>query len=194
MSAPAEARTARTTRTAATTASSAATTATERGAAFTLERWAATSGNARLSRANLAIRGAGRTWRAHATGNGAVDALMRAVDVALAPFLGDGVELQTYNVHATSEGHDTAAVVTLSVRVRSDDQHAPAYPGRGVHENVLEASLLAYVDAINRLVLHGNLDVEAAAPPLGDGEHAARLDEPEGRRGHGERFTDLYNR
>jgi 2-isopropylmalate synthase len=169
-------------------------TAVESSAAFTLERWSATSGNARLSRASLAIRGAGRTWRAHATGNGAVDALMRAVDMALAPFLGAGVELQTYNVHATGEGHDAVAAVTLSLRARSDDPHAPAYPGRGAHENVLEASLLAYVDAINRFVAHGNVDVASAAPPLGEGEPPGRLEEPEGRRGHGRHFTDLYNR
>jgi hypothetical protein len=160
--------------------------------AFALERWAATSGNTRLSRANLAIRGAGRVWRAHSTGNGPVDALLRAVDIALAPFLGDGVELQSYNVHATGEGHDTAAAVTVSLRMRSDDQHAPAYPGRGVHENILEASLLAYVDAINRLMLHGNVDVDAAAPQLDPSEPASRVDDDESRRG--EALLDLYNR
>jgi hypothetical protein len=160
--------------------------------AFTLERWAATSGNTRLSRANLAIRGGGRVWRAHSTGNGPVDALLRAVDIALAPFLGDGVELQSYNVHATGEGHDTAGVVTISLRTRSEDQHAPAYPGRGVHENILEASLLAYVDAINRLMLHGNVDVDAAAPQLDASEPASRVDDDESRRG--EALLDLYNR
>jgi len=168
--------------------------AVEPGPAFSLERWSATSGNARPSRASLAIRGAGRTWRAHASGNGAVDALMRAVDDALAPFLGEGVELQTYNVHATGEGRDAVATVALSVRARSDDPHAPAYPGRGLHENVLEASVLAYVDAINRLLLHGNIDVDAAAPPVGGADRSTRVDEPEGRRGHRQALMDLYNR
>ena len=161
--------------------------------AFTLERWAATSGNTRLSRANLAIRGAGRVWRAHSTGNGPVDALLRAVDIALAPFLGDGVELQSYNVHATGEGHDTAGVVTISLRMRSDDRHAPAYPGRGVHENILEASLLAYIDSINRLMLHGNVDVDAAAPQLDSSEPASRVDDDD-ESGRGEALLDLYNR
>jgi len=173
-------------------ASSAAGPVPSAADAFTLDRWAATSGNTRLSRANLAIRGAGRVWRAHSTGNGPVDALLRAVDIALAPFLGDGVELQSYNVHATGEGHDTAGVVTISLRMRSDDPHAPAYPGRGVHENILEASLLAYVDAINRLMLHGNVDVDAAAPQLDSSEPASRVDDDESRRG--EALLDLYNR
>ena len=137
--------------------------------AFALERWSVTSGNSRPSRAILALRGAGRAWRAHAEGNGGVDALLRAVDMALAPLLGEGVELGTFNVHAVGTGHDAAASVTLSVRARAADDHAPGYNGRGVHANVLEASAIAYVDAINRLLSHTGVDVAAvaaaAAPP-----------------------------
>lgn len=130
---------------------------------FALERWSVTSGNSRPSRASLALRGAGRAWRAHAEGNGGVDALLRAVDLALHPFLGKGVELGTFNVHAVGTGHDAAASVTLSVRTRAADDHAPAYHGRGVHSNVLEASAIAYVDAINRLLSHTGADVAAMA-------------------------------
>ena len=161
---------------------------------FAIEQWAAQSSNSRSSRANLTIRGAGRLWPAHSAGNGPVDALMRAVDMALAPFLDEGLELQSYNVHATGVGHDTAAAVAVSVRSKSGDPHAPAYPGRGVHENILEASLLAYVDAINRLLLHGQVDVEAAAPQAGPSEPTERLDEADSRHGQGEALLDLYNR
>jgi 2-isopropylmalate synthase len=158
--------------------------------AFSVERWSATSGNGRPSRANLTLRGAGRRWSAHSEGNGAVDALLKSVDLALAPVLGEGVELQTYNVHATGEGHDTEAAVTLSVRSRSEQDHAPAYPGRAVRPNILEASLMAYVDAINRLLVHGGVDVANAAP--------LRTTTPERRiadgTSHAETLTDLYNR
>ena len=163
---------------------------TEAEQAFSVERWSATSGNGRPSRANLTLRGAGRRWSAHSEGNGAVDALLKSVDLALVPVLGDGVELQTYNVHATGEGHDTQAAVTLSVRSRSEHEHAPAYPGRAVRENILEASLMAYVDAINRLLAHGNVDVASAAP--------LPTTRPERRIAdgttHAETLTDLYNR
>jgi LeuA allosteric (dimerisation) domain len=158
---------------------------------FRLERWSASSSNNRPSRASLVLRGGGRAWRAHAAGNGAVDALMRAVDDALAPILGSGVELQTYNVQATGQGHETPAAVSVSIRRRSDAGHAPAYPGRGQHDNVLEATVLAYVDAINRLVAHEEMDVATLAPahqpaplPQADDDQS---------RAFGERFTKMFN-
>src|ERR671914_2108970 len=96
-----------------------------------IERWTATSGSERGSRASLVLHGGGHRWRAHADGNGAIDALMRAVDDALAPLLGEGVALATYDVHATGPGHETKANVSLSVRARGDDD-GPLYPGRAV--------------------------------------------------------------
>ncbi len=158
---------------------------------FTLERWSASSASNRPSRANLVLTGANRAWRAHASGNGAVDALLRAVDTALGSVLGEGVEMQTYNVHAAGQGHDTDAMVTVSLRLRSDDEHAPSYPGRGVHANVLEASVLAYVDGINRLVAHGRIDVAAAAPA--PGETARPVITDKGHKPHDERFTEMFN-
>jgi hypothetical protein len=132
-------------------------------APFSIERWSATSGNGRPSRANLTVRGAGHLWRAHSVGNGGIDALLRAVDLALAPFLGDGVELASFTVHAVGAGHDAKASVSLSVRPRSASGHAPAYPGQGAHENVLEASIVAYLDAVNRLLAHAGVDTAALA-------------------------------
>ena len=102
------------------------TAATEDG--LSIERWSATSGSERGSRASLVLQGGGHRWRAHADGNGAVDALMRAVDDALAPLLGEGVALATYDVHATGPGHETKASVSLSVRSRGDAD-GPLYPG-----------------------------------------------------------------
>lgn len=176
-----------------TASTSEQTPAADSEATFSVERWSASSASSRASRADLVIAGAGRRWRAHATGNGAVDALLRAVDTALAPVLDDGVELQTYNVHATGEGHDTAAAVTLSLRQRTDEAHAPSYPGRGVHENILEASLVAYVDAINRLVAHGGIDVAAAAPGPGETALPGRADDDDTSKRHHDRFMEMFN-
>lgn len=162
-------------------------------APFAVVRWSASSSNSRPSRATLVIRGGGRNWRAHTTGNGAVDALLKAVDVALAPVLDEGVELQTYNVHATGDGHDAAAAVTVSLRARSDDPHAPSYPGRGVHENILEASLMAYVDAINRLVAHANVDVAAAAPGPGETDLPSVADDADSSKHHHDRYGKMFN-
>ena len=163
------------------------------GGAFSLERWSATSGNSRPSRASLALRGAGRTWRASSMGNGGIDALMRAIDVALAPFVGDGVELESFNVHAMGTGHAAEASVSLSIRSRTAGAHDPGYAGRGVHANVLEASAIAYLDAINRLVAHAGVDVAAVAAAVRPNRQRTAAIQPESRQRLLEPLMGLYN-
>jgi LeuA allosteric (dimerisation) domain len=162
-------------------------------AELTIESWSARSSSERQSYASLVLSGGGRLWRAHASGNGAIDALLRAVDDALGPVLGSGVQLHTYEVHATGPGHETAAVVTVSIRPR-EVADAPAYPGRATHENVLEASLAAYVDAINRFVAHRAVDVAGAAPEPGSTERPDAEPEHAVRSAAKSDILGLYNR
>ena len=160
-------------------------------AIFSIERWSATSGNDRPSRASVRLTGGGRGWQAHAIGNGAVDALMRAVDEAIARVLPEPVELLTFNVHATGHGHAAAAAVTLSIREAGSGRTAPAYPGRATFENVLEASLAAYVDALNGLLVDRGVDVAALAP-----SHARRHEpvaDHEARRHAKDSMMGIYN-
>lgn len=157
---------------------------------ISIERWSAQSGSDRPSRANLILSGGGHRWRAHADGNGAVDALMRAVDSALEPLLGTGVVLATYDVHATGPGHETKASISVSVRAR-DDADGPLYPGRAVHENVLEASLAAYVDALNTLLADREIDIAAGVP--GAGATSRHETDPEHRSGAKDRIMSAYN-
>lgn len=159
-------------------------------AQLSLERWSATSGSERGSRANLVLAGGGHRWRANADGNGAVDALMRAVDNALAPLLGAGVMLVAYDVHAAGAGHEARASVTVGVR-RRDDETAPIHPGRAVHENVLEASVVAYVDAVNALLADEGVDIVAAVP--GPGETVRHDTDPDHRSGTKDRIMSAYN-
>ena len=157
---------------------------------LSIERWSATSGSDRRSRASLVLHGGGHRWRAHAEGNGAVDALMRAVDDALAPLLGEGISLASYDVHASAPGHEAKASVSLSVRAR-DAEDGPLYPGRYVSENVLEASVGAYVDAINALLVDTGVDIASAVPS--PGETNTHDTDPEHRSGAKDRIMSAYN-
>ncbi len=157
---------------------------------LTVERWSATSGTDRPSRANLVLAGGGHRWRAHAQGNGAVDALMRAVDRALEPLLGDGVELASFDAHATRAGHEASASISVSVRPR-DTPDGPLYPGRAVHENVLEASVSAYLDAINTLLADRGVDIGAAVPSAGATDRHET--DPDHRAGTKDRLMSAYN-
>ena len=163
---------------------------TDPAAALSIERWSATSGSERGSRASLVIRGGGHRWRAHADGNGAIDALLRAVDDALAPLLGEGVALATYDVHATGPGHETKASVSLSVRSRAVEK-GPLYPGRSVGENVLEASVTAYVDAVNALLVDTGVDIASSVPTPGATD--THDTDPEHRSGAKDRIMSAYN-
>ncbi|HVM23851.1 MAG TPA: alpha-isopropylmalate synthase regulatory domain-containing protein [Candidatus Limnocylindrales bacterium] len=158
--------------------------------ALTLERWSATSGSERASRANLVLSGGGHSWRANADGNGAIDALMRAVDNALAPLLGAGVVLASFDVHAQRAGHEATASVTLGVR-RRDRDDAPIYPGRAADENVLQASVVAYVDAVNALLADEGVDVASAVPAPGSTQRHET--DPEHRSGAKDRIMSAYN-
>ena len=61
-----------------------------------------------------------------------------------------GVVLVSYDVHAAGSGHEAKASIAVGVR-RSDAPDGPIYPGRAVHDNVLQASVEAYVNAIAAL-------------------------------------------
>lgn len=159
-------------------------------AALSVERWAASSGSERGSRANLVLAGGGHRWRANADGNGAIDALMRAVDNALAPLLGAGVVLVNYDVHATGVGHEAKASISVGVR-RRDDDAAAVHPGEAVHDNVLEASVVAYVDAVNTLLAAEGIDIASAVPSPGETDRQDT--DPEHRAQSKDRIMSAYN-
>lgn len=80
-----------------------------------------------------------------ATGTGPVDALCRAVDRAV----GLNPRLILYSVDHLTEGKDARAEITVSL----------AYMGRGFHghsgsTDVVEASLKAYLEAVNHIEAH----------------------------------------
>ena len=116
-------------------------------AGVSIERWTATSGSERGSRASLVLHGGDHRWRANAEGNGAIDALMKAVDVALAPLLATAWPWRTYDVHASGPG-------TTRPR-RSRCRSAPRRRGltplsRACRQRERARGLVgAYVDAIN---------------------------------------------
>lgn len=157
---------------------------------LSLERWSVTSGSERGSRANLVVAGGGHRWRANADGNGAIDALMRAADNALSPLLGEGVVLVAFDVRATRGGHEAQAKVTLGVQ-RRDQADAPVYEGGAVDENVLQASVVAYIDAVNTLLADEGVDIASAVPSPGDTERHET--DPEHSASSKDRIMSAYN-
>lgn len=79
-----------------------------------------------------------------ALGNGPVDAAYNAIDklVSLRPY-----ELSDYAIHSVTEGTDALGEVV--VKLKSDGTFVT---GRGLSTDVMEASILAYLNGINRLM------------------------------------------
>ena len=83
--------------------------------ALQLMRWTASSGSNARSRGAVVIASGDHEWRASAEGIGAIDALLRAVDEALAGVLSGHPRLMAYDIHALGEGTDTIGAVTVRV-------------------------------------------------------------------------------
>src|ERR671921_1928612 len=120
-----------------------------------LARWTVTSGSNARSRGAVVIASGDHQWEASAEGNGAVDALFRAVDRALAGVLTGHPRLLAYDVHAVAEGPDAEGKVTVTIAPPSDvagPRGSGRYAGEITSTNIIAASIEAYIDAINELL------------------------------------------
>jgi 2-isopropylmalate synthase len=128
--------------------------AAEVPASVALIGWNVTSshgGNA-TGTVTLSVDGVERS--AEATGNGPVNALFKGVDDALQPVLGWHPTLTEYEIKAVSAGEDAQGQVLVRCRRSSDEgPGALVVSGHGLSTNIIEASLDAYLVAINKL--HG---------------------------------------
>jgi 2-isopropylmalate synthase len=146
------------------------------GATLHLARWTASSGSNVRSRGAVVIASGDHEWRASATGNGAIDALYRAVDKALAGVLTGHPRLLAYDIHALGEGTDTIGVVT--VRIAPPDiggeRGSGEYRGEARGPNIIAASIEAYITALNTLLAEAHWEgaTEAAGNRKGVGVSA----------------------
>lgn len=121
-----------------------------------LERWTVTSGSNVNSRAAVVIRAGDHDWKASAEGNGAVDALYRAVDLALADVLGGHPLLLAYDVHALAEGPAAEGRVTVRIGPPAAAEGSRAdgrFTGVVSSTNTVAASVEAYIEALNQMLV-----------------------------------------
>lgn len=110
---------------------------------YELESFQINSGNKVIATATVSLRREGQVLTEAATGDGPVDAAFNAMERAV----GMNLELQSYGLKAVTEGKDALGEVT--VRVSKDGE---LFTGRGVSTDIIEASVKAYLNAINRAV------------------------------------------
>jgi 2-isopropylmalate synthase len=133
-------------------------------APVSLEGWSVTSSHGGSSKGNVALRLQGREVGSEQSGNGPVDALYGAVDAAVEPVIGWHPKLVDYEIRAVSGGEDAQGQVLVRARRSSDtDGIGETVSGHGLSTNIIEASLEAYVNALEKLLVEEPVPVSAQA-------------------------------
>jgi 2-isopropylmalate synthase len=161
---------------------------TEAAPALHLTRWTVSSGSNVQSRGAVVIEAGDHHWRAAAEGNGAVDALLKAVDAALADVLQGHPKLVGYDVHALAEGPEAEGLVIVAVQPPPGEgpRSEGLYNGRSRNTNIIAASIEAYIEALNAML--GEAHWAGAAATASKGRR--RTTEHHGRRGQLDKDVD----
>ena len=134
-------------------------------APVSLEGWSVTSSHGGTPRA-LSLSSTSHSHTAEGSGNGPVDALFGAVDGAVEPVLGWHPRLVDYEIRAVSGGEDAQGQVTVRARRSSDTEgRGESVTGHGLSTNIIEASLEAYVHALEKLLAEQPAHAPQAATP-----------------------------
>jgi 2-isopropylmalate synthase len=110
---------------------------------FELDSFQMSSGNKVIASSVISLKRNGNIVTEAATGDGPVDAAFNAIERVV----GLELELEEYGLRAVTEGKDALGEVT--VRVSKDNKF---FIGRGVSTDIIEASVKAYLNAINRVI------------------------------------------
>jgi 2-isopropylmalate synthase len=127
-----------------------------------IEHWASASRQGESSSGNVSLFYEGRTFRAFAGGNGPVDALLSAVDNALEQIIDGRPRLVDYQLKSIGQGEDAQGEATVKIAApTADGEAAEIFTGHGLSTNVVEASLRAYLAAVNKLIAEHPIAADA---------------------------------
>jgi len=110
--------------------------------AYKLINFQVTSGRKSVPLANVEIEKGKKVISATATGDGPIDACFKTIDKAI----GHKGRLIDYKVSAVTSGKDALGEASVKVAFKNE-----VVIGRASSTDVIEASVLAYINAINRL-------------------------------------------
>ena len=110
---------------------------------WTLDWFAVHTSNFTTATATVSIRRGDRKFKAVSLGDGPVDAVFAAIDSIIKP---PTHQFNEYSVFSSSEGKDTMGEATVKLLYNNVN-----VTGRGLSTDVIEASIDAYLAAMNRL-------------------------------------------
>ena len=117
---------------------------------YRFERFVINSGNTITATANVTLSkgdGSNEVMEEVSTGDGPIDASFKAID----KIVGVDFILEDYNIQAVTEGKDAQGSVTIKLL-----KHGKLYKGRGLSTDIIEASIKAYLNAVNKMLSDNN--------------------------------------
>lgn len=109
---------------------------------FDLDYLHVSTGNSTIPTATIRLRKEEQLIQEAACGDGPIDAIYNAID----RITGFQVKLDEYQIKAVTSGQDALGEVVVKVR-----ENGHAYVGRGLSTDIIEASTLAYLHAVNKV-------------------------------------------
>ncbi len=122
--------------------------------AITLESFIINSGKSINATSAIKIKYKGVSHEAVSFGDGPVDASFKAIDSVVQT----GHILDDYRVRAITEGEDAQGEAAVKIKYNNK-----LYNGRGLSTDVIESSIMAYIDAINRMIAMTEMEAKSAA-------------------------------
>ncbi|MDR1068022.1 MAG: 2-isopropylmalate synthase [Clostridiales Family XIII bacterium] len=110
---------------------------------FMLESFVINSGNTITATAAIKLNRGGKSIEKVARGDGPIGAAYAAID----KIVGKQLELVDYGIESVTEGEDAQGDATVVVKGESGAE----YSGRGLSTDVIEASINAYINAVNKM-------------------------------------------
>ncbi|WDV48219.1 2-isopropylmalate synthase [Clostridiaceae bacterium M8S5] len=110
---------------------------------YTLNRFVINSGNTISSTATIALEKDSITIEDSAMGDGPVDAAFKALEKLVSMDL----VLENYSLNSITEGKDAQGEAIIKLR-----HNSKIYTGRGLSTDIVEASIKAYIAAVNKVM------------------------------------------
>ena len=114
---------------------------------YTLESFVINSGSSISSTAFIQVNRKGVPLQTVSIGDGPIDAAFLAID----QLLGHHFELEDFRIQAVTEGREAQGDAVVKLRAGGK-----LYSGRGLSTDIIEASIRAYLSAVNKIVYEEN--------------------------------------
>jgi len=108
---------------------------------ISLIRFIVNSGNTIPGTATVKLMRGDTEFEDSATGDGPIDAAFKAI----CKIVGQDYQLEDFAIQSVGDGEDAQGEVTVKVLFNNE-----LFIGRGISTDIIEASILAYINAINK--------------------------------------------